>query len=183
MLKLVNMYEKQKNYTKAWANLKEALPHFEKFAITKRQNLSDEEVSVLKLYNTLLHHGAECCRLIKRKEEMLDLSTKLIDISQRLGYTYEALNKLSKDEFQEKYLKWYSMLCRAFYQIGKSQFKVGFERQALRNLYKASQISELVFGPDDIKSVKCRDKYEKLCQKLEFEAILNQEQIDFTKFK
>lgn len=29
------------------------------------------------------------------------------------------------------------MLARAFYYIGKSQFKVGFERESLRNLYKA----------------------------------------------
>lgn len=33
---------------------------------------------------------------------------------------------------------------------------------ALRSLYKSMQISELVFGEEDIKSMKCRDKYEKL---------------------
>ncbi|CAD8207776.1 unnamed protein product [Paramecium octaurelia] len=183
ILQISQLFEQQGQYQKAWMNLREVLPFMEKFSYTKRVNICEDDKQVLKLYAQLLFHGSEVCRMMHRKDDMLDQCNKLVDILQRLGITFDSLRTLTKEEFHQEYKKWFMMLARAFYYIGKSQFKVGFERESLRNLYKAWQIQELIFGPDAPATMKARDKYEKLSQKMEFEMIMGQEKVDFQQFK
>ncbi|CAD8125017.1 unnamed protein product [Paramecium sonneborni] len=183
ILQISQLYEQQGQYQKAWMNLRDVLPFMDKFAYSKRVNISEEDKQILKLYAQLLFHGSEVCRMMHRKDDMLDQCNKLVDILQRLGITFDSLRTLTKEEFHQEYRKWFMMLARAFYYIGKSQFKVGFERESLRNLYKAWQIQELIFGSDAPTTMKARDKYEKLSQKMEFEMIMGQEKVDFQQFK
>lgn len=58
--------------------------------------------------------------MMRRKEDMLDQCNKLVEILQRLGITFDSLRKLTKEEFHTEYKKWFTMLSRAFYHIGKS---------------------------------------------------------------
>ncbi|CAD8155476.1 unnamed protein product [Paramecium pentaurelia] len=183
ILQISQLYEQQGQFQKAWMNLRDVLPFMEKFSYTKRVNICEDDKQVLKLYAQLLFHGSEVCRMMHRKDDMLDQCNKLVDILQRLGITFDSLGTLTKEEFHQEYKKSFMMLARAFYYIGKSQFKVGFERESLRNLYKAWQIQELIFGPDAQTTIKARDKYEKLSQKMEFEMIMGQEKVDFQQFK
>ncbi|CAK58756.1 unnamed protein product (macronuclear) [Paramecium tetraurelia] len=183
ILQIVQLYEQQNQYQKAWMNIKEVVPFMEKFAYTKRVNISEDDQNVLKLYVQLLFHGCEVCRMMHRKDDMLDQCNKYVEILQRLGITFDSLRNLTKDEFHQEFKKWFLMLAKAFYYIGKSQFKVGFEKEALRNLYKSWQISELIYGMDAPATIKARDKYEKLSQKMEFEMIMGKEKVDFQQFK
>ncbi|CAD8122297.1 unnamed protein product [Paramecium sonneborni] len=183
ILQISQLYEQQGQFQKAWMNLREVLPFMDKFAYSKRVNISEEDKQVLKLYAQLLFHGSEVCRMMHRKDDMLDQLNKLVDILQRLGISFDSLRTLTQEEFHQEYRKWFMMLARAFYYIGKSQFNVGFERESLRNLYKAWQIQELIFGTDAPTTMKARDKYEKLSQKMEFEMIMGHEKVDFQQFK
>ncbi|CAD8127122.1 unnamed protein product [Paramecium sonneborni] len=183
ILQIVQLYEQQNQYQKAWMNIKEVLPFMEKFAYTKRININEDDQLVLKLYVQLLFHGCEVCRMMHRKDDMLDQCNKYVEILNRLGITFDSLRNLTKDEFHQDYKKWFLMLAKAFYYIGKSQFKVGFEKEALRNLYKSWQIFELIYGLDAPATIKARDKYEKLSQKMEFEMIMGKEKVDFQQFK
>lgn len=83
-----------------WTTIKEILPIYEKFSHNKRTNLTDEDKSVFKLYCTLLFHAGESCRLMKKKEEMLDVANTLVDIFRRIGITYENIKKIEKEEFK-----------------------------------------------------------------------------------
>ncbi|CAD8135944.1 unnamed protein product [Paramecium pentaurelia] len=183
ILQIVQLYEQQNQYQKAWMNIKEVLPFMEKFAYTKRVNINEDDQNVLKIYVQLLFHGCEVCRMMHRKDDMLDQCNKYVEILNRLGITFDSLRNLTKDEFHQEFKKWFLMLAKAFYYIGKSQFKVGFEKEALRNLYKSWQIFELIYGMDAPATIKARDKYEKLSQKMEFEMIMGKEKVDFQQFK
>ncbi|CAK66527.1 unnamed protein product (macronuclear) [Paramecium tetraurelia] len=180
---IVQLYEQQNQYQKAWMNIKEVLPFMEKFAYTKRINISEDDQNVLKIYVQLLFHGCEVCRMMHRKDDMLDQCNKYVEILHRLGITFDSLRNLTKDEFHQEFKKWFLLLAKAFYYIGKSQFKVGFEKEALRNLYKSWQIFEIIYGIDAPATIKARDKYEKLSQKMEFEMLMEKEKVDFQEFK
>ncbi|CAD8100733.1 unnamed protein product [Paramecium primaurelia] len=183
ILQIVQLYEQQNQYQKAWMNIKEVLPFMEKFAYSKRININEDDKNVLKVYVQLLFHGCEVCRMMHRKDDMLDQCNKYVEILHRLGITFESLRNLTKDEFHQEYKKWFLMLAKAFYYIGKSQFKVGFERESLSNLYKSQQIFEIIYGMDAPATIKAKDKYEKLSQKMEFDMIMAKEKVDFQQFK
>lgn len=46
---------------------------------------------------------------------MLEACNKIVELMLKLGMSYEALKKISKEEFEIRFQKWYSMLSRAFY--------------------------------------------------------------------
>ena len=66
--------------------------------------------------------------MIKRKDEMLENCQKLIDVFNKLGINYEKLKTLTKEEFLTDFKKWYAILSRVLFYVGKSQQKVGFDK-------------------------------------------------------